>query len=86
MNFCPSCGGIVEMPEGMHLMNMHDRICRCTQPQHAVESTPPASLTEEQVRALVREEVAKALKDAKLEAPVEMVRQARAKTGNRGNK
>ena len=90
MKFCPSCGGIAELPAGMHLMNMHDRLCRCAQPAEAVESIPPSALTEEQVRVIVREEVAKALAAVKQEvgreAPQEIARQVRAKTGSRANK
>jgi hypothetical protein len=102
MKFCPSCGGIVEIPAGMHLMNMHDRLCHCAQPAEAVESVQPATLTEEQVRAIVREEVVKALANVKQEAaqdaldggkpevvheaPVEIVKHARAKRGTQKDK
>lgn len=101
MNFCPSCGGITEIPAGMHVHQMHDRLCRCTHPLQTAESVPPSTLTEEQVRALVREEVAKALADVKqetvqdacvavasvLETPsVPTTKQARMRTGGKSVK
>jgi hypothetical protein len=90
IKFCPSCGGIVEMAADIHMLNMHDRICRCVEPTSSLEPDLPVALTEEQIRAIVRDEVAKALADVKQEfaseAPAEIAKQVRRATGNRGSK
>jgi hypothetical protein len=84
IDFCPSCGGIVRIAGDVQLMNMHNRLCRCEQPGQPTQPPGPAApLTEEQVRAIVREEVAKALADVKRELPQEMAKQVRSKTGVR---
>ena len=86
IDFCPSCGGIVRIAGDVQLMNMHNRLCRCEKSEQPAESPVPTALTEEQVRAIVREEVAKALKDVAHEAPAEIARHVKARTGSRGNK
>lgn len=104
MDFCPSCGGIKSMSSDINLMNAHNRMCRCPQPDPApatvsiLSSGTPSTvtwnvvnaLTEEQIREIVRDEVAKALVNVKQEiareVPQEMAKQVRSKTGVRNNK
>lgn len=97
IDFCPSCGGIRSMSSDVHLMHAHNRMCRCSQPEAQATPIQRADagsiaqdvLTEEQVRIIVRDEVAKALVSVKeelvREAPVEMAKQVRAKRGMRSD-
>jgi hypothetical protein len=94
IDFCPSCGGIRSMSSDVHVAHAHNRMCRCSQletPSIPIQRSDAGSiaqnvLTEEQIRAIIRDEVAKALEGVKQEevvreTPVEMARQVRTKRG-----